>query len=286
MYKVGLSSGEKIREEQFFIDCQKNNIDCIEIAPNIDYESYMSLDYKLIKKYADKYGITLWSHHLRFNYPHVLDISSLDKDVLNCTIGELSEQIKKASDIGVGKFVIHPSSEPIEDVERKDKLERAKETLDKLAELSYYCGGVLAVENLPRTCLGKSFEEMLELVSINDKLGICFDTNHLLGEDPVKFIQNVGYRIVTLHVSDYDFVNERHWLPGEGDINWVDIYDELQKVNYKGVWLYEIGFKCPKTIIRPRDLTCYDFRRNADEIFSKSPLTTIATRKENLGMWE
>ena len=47
-------------------------------------------------------------------------------------------------------------------------------------------GQVIAVEDLPRTCLGRESSEMLELISVNDKLRVCFDTNHLLQKDEIS----------------------------------------------------------------------------------------------------
>ena len=58
----------------------------------------------------------------------------------------------------------------------------------------------------------------MELISADDRLRVCFDTNHLLKESIIDFIYNVGDKIITTHVSDYARENERHWLPGEGVI--------------------------------------------------------------------
>ena len=131
------------------------------------------------------------------------------------------------------------------------------------------------MEDLPRTCLGNTADNILRLISANDKLRVCFDTNHLLTDDNVHFIEKVGSKIITLHVSDYDFTDEKHWLPGEGLNDWNAIYAALQKVNYGGVWMYEIGRKPPKTLFRSRDLTFDDFVNNAKEIFAKKSLTRI-----------
>ena len=48
------------------------------------------------------------------------------------------------------------------------------------------------------------------------------DTNHLLQETTEEFIRTVGGEISTLHVAEYDGIDERHWLPGheEGVITW------------------------------------------------------------------
>ena len=88
------------------------------------------------------------------------------------------------------------------------------------------------------------------IMKANDKLRVCYDTNHLLGEAPLDFIKKIGPKIITLHVSDYDFINERHWLPGEGDNDWQAVYSALSDVGYNGVWMYEVGLLPPKTIER------------------------------------
>ena len=153
-----------------------------------------------------------------------------------------------------------------------------------LADVAVKNGAVLAVEDLPRTCLGNCSAEILELTRGHDALKVCFDTNHLLGgEDPAAFVRAVGHKLVTLHVSDYDFIDERHWLPGEGDIDWNSIVEALRDVDYQGVFMYEISPKCPKTILRDRDLSCEDFVRNAREILNGEKPTVFATRIPNLG---
>ena len=84
-----------------------------------------------------------------------------------------------------------------------------------------------------------------------------------------------GDKIVTVHVSDYDFINERHWLPGEGKADFYAMLAALDEVGYKGPWLYEIGLETPKSIERERELALSDFVKNANEIFEGVPLTVL-----------
>jgi sugar phosphate isomerase/epimerase len=153
-------------------------------------------------------------------------------------------------------------------------------------EIARRYGAVIAVEDLPRTCLGNTAAEIAELISVHPDLRVCFDTNHLLTEDAADFVRALGDKIITTHVSDYDFLNERHWLPGEGKLDWQSIVNALREVNYSGTWLYELGFDCPKTLIRERELTCEDFSRNAAEIFENRPLTVISTVMPDLKSWK
>lgn len=138
---------------------------------------------------------------------------------------------------------------------------------------------MLAVEDLPRTCPGRDSGEILFLLQAHPALRVCFDTNHLLRESPQDFIRRAGDKIVTTHVSDYDFKDEKHWLPGEGDVDRYALADAPADAGYGGVWLYELGFRAPRTVRRGRDLTPGDFVRNAKEIFSHSPITLHGSRR-------
>ena len=39
---------------------------------------------------------------------------------------------------------------------------------------------------------------------------------------------------MTLHVSDFDGVDERHWMPGKGIVDWNDVIAALVEVGYEG----------------------------------------------------
>jgi sugar phosphate isomerase/epimerase len=249
-------------------------------------EMYPILDHKQVEAYAKKYGVELWSYHLPFHPFTELDPSSLDGEIRKHTLEYFTELIKKGSDIGIDKFIVHPSGERIYDEERADRMKYSMESMDKLAEIAYKHGARIAIEDLPRTCLGNTADEVLQLISVNDKLRVCFDTNHLLKDDQIQFMDKLADKIITVHISDYDYVNERHWLPGEGKIDWNAFIEKFNTIGYKGVWMYEIGLKCPKTILRDRDLTYTDFMENAKCLFEGRKPPIFSRQKENLGWWE
>lgn len=281
MYRIGLSMSGKEFDEGLFIAYKEAGIDAMELSHR--KYGYGVLDFNAIRALADKYEIDLWSMHLPF-LPFA-EIDPSQKATKDNAFRFFSELIKKGGDIGIDKFVIHPSGERIAEEDRPERMKIAKETFYKLAEVAAEYDAYVAVEDLPRLCLGNKSDEIAEIISAHDRLRVCFDTNHLLNEDPVDFIRKVGDKIITLHVSDYDFINERHWLPGEGDIDWPALIQALKDVNYQGVWLYEIGFVTPKSIIRERDLTCEDFVRNAHELFEGKTPTTFCERIPDLPMF-
>lgn len=273
MLKIGLSSCSKPLTDETFASYAKAGIKAMEIS--VSLEESKKTDFAEIKKLADKHSVELWSYHLPFMPFEEIDISSPDETLRLNSVDFLCGLIQKAASAGINKFVIHPSGEPIADAERPMHMESSKKSLAALAEFAHKFGAVIAVEDLPRTCLGKNSDEIEELLSADDRLRVCFDTNHLLAEDFVDFIKNVGDKIITTHISDYDFEDEKHWLPGEGDIDWRRLYNALVDAGYNGVWLYELGFGAGRNIVRCRDLTCDDFVNNAKEIFENKEITVV-----------
>ena len=288
-YEIGLSRNGAGDVDALLEGFAKAGVSALEISPmdivkrDLDEKKY-PIDYKRLHKAAKENKIHLWSMHLPFWAFDVLEISK--KELCKQTVAYLCDLIGKASEIGIDKFVVHPSGEPIEECKRAERIKCAQDSLFTLAEYAKKQGAIIAVEDLPRTCLGRNSDEILQLISAHEDLRVCFDTNHLLGEDPVEFIKKIGRKLVSLHVSDYDFINERHWLPGEGKMDWQAILKALDEVGYNGVWLYEIGAKCPNSILRDRDLTNEDFVKNANELFDGKTPTVFSKPKPNLGFWE
>lgn len=217
------------------------NVKRLELST--DYKTYFnkldfvnkSMDIKLM---ADNFGIELWSIHLPFSGD--LDISLADErsdKTMECHMA----LIPPAAKAGFKVAVVHPSSEPIKDEDRPVRLEKSRNNLKTLAAYAKSFGMRLAVEDLPRTCLGNCSDDMLYLLNNNPDLNVCFDTNHLLKQDNTEFINIVGDRIITLHVSDYDFIDERHQLPLMGKNNWKSIITALENAGYNGPWMYEVA---------------------------------------------
>ena len=63
--------------------------------------------------------------------------------------------------------------------------------------------------------------------------------------------RQVGSRIGTIHASDFDLVNECHWLPTQGNIKWGKLMYDLEKTGYKGVFMYEATKDHENNNVRP-----------------------------------
>ena len=225
------------------LDCLIELINCginaIELS--VSEWEYRNIDWDSLGKNAREAGIELWSYHLPFG--DSVDISAEDSERRETALAIYFSLINKACSIGIKRFVVHPSYEPIADSEREGRLENAKESLARLAEYADALGAVICIEDLPRSCLGHNIAELKALASADERLRICFDVNHLLlqfKDTHADFVRELCEKIATVHFSDYDFIDERHWLPGEGKVDWTVLYTAFEECNYNGVWMYGV----------------------------------------------
>jgi len=189
-------------------------------------------------------GLKLWSVHLPYG-SHV-DISNPDAEGRAKAIEILRPQIEAAKGWGAQVLVIHGSFEPYKDEERGVRIVAAARGLRELNKAAAPLK--LALEVLPRTCIARDSGETALLAK--ECGGICFDVNHLLNQSHDEFLDEAGAQVITTHLSDYDGINERHWLPGEFEnciVPWKTVAERLTKeYGYTGPFLFEL--RCPDDI--------------------------------------
>ena len=183
-------------------------------------------------------GLKVWSVHMP--YSRTVDISVLDDAKRAETVKYLKDMMRVAGTFQPQFIVLHPSSEPIYPDEREDRLAQSHESIGELAEVAKEIGATLCIENLPRTCLGQNCEEMMKLIEGYEEVGLCFDTNHLIYQSHADYFKAVAKgKIKTVHVSDYDFADERHLIPGEGLVDNKAVWDGIKENGYDGVMMFE-----------------------------------------------
>ncbi|MBT5711916.1 hypothetical protein HOI71_12795 [Candidatus Poribacteria bacterium] len=55
-------------------------------------------------------------------------------------------------------------------------------------------------------------------------------------------VRSLADRLITLHVSDYNGIDERHWLPFRGVVDWAAFANALADVEFRGAFVYETRF--------------------------------------------
>lgn len=195
--------------------------------------------YKALKDIKDA-GLKVWSVHLP--YSSTWDVSIIDPVKRAEVVAFFEEMIRLAGIFQPECLVLHPGADTIkDDAIRADRLKCSRNSIGRLALAAKEIGAILCIEDLPRTCPGRTADEIDYLTADIPNVKICFDTNHLLIDTHEDFFQKVGDRIGTIHVSDYDRVDEKHWLPlsGRGVIDWPAFCRNIKACGYEGVFMFE-----------------------------------------------
>lgn len=188
----------------------------------------------------------VWSVHLPFG--EGWDIASYDEKERDQVVLSLKRIMDLTAHWKMKIFVLHGCLEPVADDERPVRIARAIQSMRQLNAYAKNFGAQIALENLPRSCLANNAIETRAMM-LAAEVPICFDVNHLLSDTHDVFLDALASQIVTTHLSDYDRINERHWLPGKGIVPWKEIFLTLMKAGYRGPFLFETGIFQPEELV-------------------------------------
>lgn len=236
-----------------FTEAKSQGINYVEVAFNQCYRGVPPAEVlpriKEMKAKIDSAGIGVWSIHLPFS--RTLDISVLDDSLREANVRFMAEMIEQCEQFNPARLILHPSSEPIADSVRAQRIANARHSIAYLKKYADRIGAQLCIENLPRTCLGNTPEELLEIIRHVPGVKACFDTNHYTQGSTEHFMEVLGRHIGTIHASDFDLINECHWLPTQGKIDWNRFINDLRSYGYDGIFMYEATKDCERNKERP-----------------------------------
>lgn len=182
-------------------------------------------------------GDYLWSVHLPFGGGW--DAAHFNEEDRADAVRGLKRIIDLTACWHPSVYVLHGCLEPVSDEQREARIKQSMKSVKELVEYAAKYGAKIALEDLPRSCIGNCTAEMERIVSASGA-DICFDVNHLLEDTHLNFLNSLESRIITTHLSDYDGIDERHWLPGEGVVPWKMIFGRLENAGYTGPYLFEL----------------------------------------------
>ena len=259
--KLGISTllfRERPLGRDLLADIAAAGVDSVELTdyhPGFCYEetaSFRSL------------GQTLRDLGLHFNSLHAhlesfdpeCDLAGLEPERQRATLGAYRRAVDVVEQLGDGILLTHdiripeppgPGAAPANRVAAEGDGNRQRDAfLDNLGTLADYAadrGVRLALENTGR---GYTREPERLVALVRDlgrgNVGVCIDTGHRnLAGDPVEALRVVGGHLVTLHIHDNHGEEDKHLLPGMGEISWPEITGALRDVDYGGTFLYELA---------------------------------------------
>ena len=240
---IGLST-KVVREDIF--TCRL--FDCLEYSQShlvADSMENVKRDVPRFIELAREYNVDLRSFHIPFASTEYyrFEPANLDPAVREMTWNNTLPLLDLVIPMGIRYVVLHGGVHK-EDVAEKPQLDVFCEYTCRLCDYLKPYGITVAVETLRPQRIGHGLAHHQYMASQidRDNYGICFDSNHFLGNDYLTFLEAIGDRVVTTHLSDFDGTPECHWFPGRGIIDWKRVVELLDEKGYDGPCVFEVEF--------------------------------------------
>ncbi len=248
-WAVGLSTGCFYRTDIF--DClepiRNAGFGLIEICSHPDHLDYHDHDrVRAATEYIDTLGLEPFSFHAPFA-SHI-DITSTNSQQRREAREELLRAAEAAALLGVRYFVIHPGPEEsnLPEHERLQRMHNAAEVLDIVSQECRQRNVRLVLENMLPHLFSGHVRDLLWMLGAMKSIdiGVCLDTGHAhLSGDLLTVAHKLSGHLRMVHASDNRSDRDDHLPPGDGDIDWHQFIDQLDRLRFDGTIMLEIAGK-------------------------------------------
>ncbi|MDD3155531.1 MAG: TIM barrel protein, partial [Victivallaceae bacterium] len=196
------------------------------------------------KKIAEHYCGAIGSIHLPFMPSEKMFVSSPDESLRKKGVEFMGNFIRSCKGIPNRHYTLHSISEPVPDSERGARIAALRRSMEELLPFTMEQGASLNLELLPRSCIGNTAQELLQCVDGLPKagIGVCIDVNHFMSDAAgvPDAIERLAPWIRTMHLSNYDGVDECHWHCFFGVLDWRAILAQLRKLPQDVLCIFEV----------------------------------------------
>jgi sugar phosphate isomerase/epimerase len=156
-----------------------------------------------------------------------------------------------------------------------------KNFIDDLVHHAEHLGIRLLMETVPDKPKNERYVSTSEIAEFvrnypPEVLSVCVDVNHSnLKEYLPDVVHGVKDRLVSIHVSDNDGKAEKHWLPGQGVIDFYKLFECLDSIEFNGLIVLEVVPWCetPQKLSAVKRL--YEFGKTLIDTKRPHPETPI-----------
>ncbi len=197
--------------------------------PHFDYEDKEEI--KKLKSNLKKRDIEPISVHMP---DKGVNIAAEDEWKRMFSVREVEKGILIASRLGAKSIVVHPGGK-----REESEIGASLKSLAEIVNFSKEWGVKILIENTFPGDLGDNINDFGDIIS-KSHLPVCLDTSHSYSSgDASDIIKNYRDKIVHLHISDNLMKgNDDHLLPGEGKIDWVAFWKEMN--DFQGSAIFEL----------------------------------------------
>ena len=180
----------------------------------------------------------LFFENVHAPFEHCNKIWSDDSGVRNDIKREYDSCISFCSRHNVPIVVVHISR-------GDDAPEFNKYGLDLIKEMVEYAEDLNVVVAIEHTRKSHYLDYIYSSIE-SPSLGFCYDSSHdfMCNPNPGAILRKWGHLLAATHLSDNDGISDKHWLPGEGNVDWKIVREHFPRDEYTGFFTLEV---VPKT---------------------------------------
>ncbi len=227
-------------------------------------------DYRTHPELAQKYGLFLEHSHIPYYGCDNLWLDNLDgEDILKIHL----DAVKTAGECYVPTLVMHPHDRVLIGGKR---FEIFRDRLMKIIDQSDISGVRLAIENLSDDEVIRKVQDLVYDIPF---VGMCFDAGHnnVVRKDDLSLLEDYSQKLFALHIHDNDTTKDAHLIPYEGNINWKEFLNTVNRSPFAGSLMleccYPFDFEAheddPDYIFEPTDMTALEYLIRAKESCDK-----------------
>ena len=194
-------------------------------------------------------------------FPHTIhtpmtgtNLASSIEAIRRDSIARIADAMRYLGEVGGRTAIVHPTGHPTPEEEpyalenRGAVMERSHRSVSELVAVAAETGVRMALENLGSKTRNpyRPLSSMQELRAFiagfpPEHVGLCLDTGHacISGLDPAEQARVASERLCALHIQDVDGLEDCHWVPGRGVIDWSAVGEALEAIGFDGAWTME-----------------------------------------------
>jgi sugar phosphate isomerase/epimerase len=172
-----------------------------------------------------------------------LSIANMDPEIRTIVSKRMMQGLDVCAHLGANQMVIHSpyttwdhNNLDYNPGSRAKIIERVHDTLKDAVKRAEEIGCVMVIENIEdidphaRVELARSFD--------SDAVRVSIDTGHAnyaygstKGHPVDYYVHAAGEMLSHVHLQDTDGHADRHWAPGEGNIQWMEVFRALSRLH-------------------------------------------------------
>ena len=173
-------------------------------------------------------GSGLILENIHVPYDDADDLWSESKTRRDRIVNRHTEWLNDCAELDIPVMLMHI-------IDRKYPIQPNKcgiESISRLLRIAEDLGVKIALENTGSV----DYIDFVLRELVSDYLVFCYDSSHdfLYSTEKAVILKKQSLRLQHLHLSDNDLEKDRHWLPGEGIIDWQKINKAFPRDTYKG----------------------------------------------------